>query len=554
MTTGRTDSPPTHLLCEGVSFSFSDRRVLTDLSLTAASGQRLGVVGENGCGKSTLLRLLAGLLTPASGTIRVSGPDHPRAGLYHQVVPFAPEESLGQAIESAVANQREAIRGVTEAGERLAARPDDVQATRDYERALAEAERLDAWTVDARIGQTLSSLGLASINPHRPTGSLSGGQRSRLALAWLLLDGPDVLLLDEPTNHLDDSAAEYLASMLKNWRGPVVTASHDRAFLDDIATAIFDMDPSVEGFTRFGGTYSQYLQQQARLVEAWKQRYEREQRELGRLRANVRRSHAVGHSSFKPRSEVRMAAKFYADRNASTVSRRVKSARKQLDELEASQVRKPPSPLTFAALPGRSGAPEAAQVEAADLNVTGLRVAGRLSPVSFTLGAGQKLLITGANGSGKSTLLAAIAGLITPDGGRAATGATIGLLGQDVHLPDPVGRGPGRTARQAYEDAAGPGTPDLAAFGLLAARDHNRAVSQLSTGQQRRLELAILLAGAPGLLLLDEPTNHFSLRLLDELEAAIARWPGSVIVASHDRWLRRQWTGLHVELTAVGQG
>lgn len=171
----------------------------------------------------------------------------------------------------------------------------------------------------------------------------------------------------------------------------------------------------------------------------------------------------------------------------------------------------------------------------------------------MSISGGEKWLITGPNGSGKSTLLNILAGAVTPTMGAVvrAPGKRFGLLTQDTDLPDPHHRGPERTAAQTYIDIIGPrlaAQVPLSTFGLLAPRDQNRPVAELSVGQQRRLALAAIVADPPEILLLDEPTNHFALSLVTALENAIKTYPGAVVIASHDRWLRTNWTGRHLAL------
>ncbi|MGO1592577.1 MAG: ABC-F family ATP-binding cassette domain-containing protein [Ancrocorticia sp.] len=594
-----------HLRVDGISFSFAALRVLTNVSFVVSAGDRVGLIGENGSGKSTLLRIIAGLLEPASGTITMNTPGGATAvsaatdkatahtaarsaspatgsahldnsaasiGLLHQEFPFAPTDSIADALESAVAPARRAAAAVTDMGNAMAEHPEDQKAASAFAEALDTAERLDAWETDARISATIAGLGLDSIDRSRPTGTLSGGQRARLALGWLLLSTPDVLLLDEPTNHLDDAATAYLVSVLTAWRGPVLIASHDRAFLDDAATSLLDLDPSpiphsvagplVQdgtgtgiGVTRFTGTYSDYLTEQAEAKERWQRQYRDEQAELKRLRSSVRDQHIVGHENWKPRSESRMAKKFYGDRNAKVVSRRVNDARSRLETLEEQQIRKPPTGLEFHGLTA-AGNPNTPGPLEPVLVATDVSVANRLKPMSLSISRGEKWLITGANGSGKSTLLNVLNGNLPPATGQVTRAGTdrIKLLTQEIDLPDPAGRGPNRTALQAYTDLIGAQIAErvpLSTFGLIAGRDQNRPVAALSVGQQRRLALAVILADPPEILLLDEPTNHFSLGLVTALEDALADYPGTIVVASHDRWLRERWSGERFTLSGI---
>ena len=555
-TSTHTATPDAVLRIDGLSVQIAGTHILTNLSFTVTPGQRIGLIGENGSGKSTLLHAVHGSLprgATTAGTIDTgSGSHRARVGLLHQQAPFAPTDTIGQALESAVAVERQVARDLE-----AAADPYDEKA---YATAIDLAERFDIWETDSRISATLAGLGLSHIPTDRPTGELSGGQQARLSLAWLLLNRPDILLLDEPTNHLDDAATTYLVSVLSAWKGPVLFASHDRAFLDTAASGIVDLDPAPSmvgedgGVTRYTGNYSDYLAARDDVRVRWERQYRDEQAELKRLRAGVRDNHTVGHVGALPRTEGKLAKKFYADRNAKVVSRRVNDSRSRLEKLEEEQVRKPPKELTFAGLTASSMA--GATREPADGPVvvaSGIVVEGRLPETSLTLNGTEKLLVTGPNGSGKSTLLSVLAGQLTPDSGSlTVTGVRTGYLTQDVALPDPHDRGDDRTVERAYRDLVGEELADevpLSTFGLIHPRDESRPLVELSLGQQRRVALAVLLADPPEVLLLDEPDNHLSLSLVTALEEAIPDYPGAVVVASHDRWLRQRWTGGRLELS-----
>ncbi|KAM9862534.1 ABC-F family ATP-binding cassette domain-containing protein [Leucobacter sp. BZR 635] len=586
-------APSAHLRFDGVSKSFGARRVLTDISFAVAAGSRVGLIGENGSGKSTLLRIAAGLVEPDAGSVAAIMPGGltPRIGLLHQEPPFAPTDTIQAAIHTAIQPVRSAISRLDDVAGLLAAHPNDEAAAADYALALDAVECLDGWVIDSRIEQVLSGLGIAEIPRDRETGALSGGQRARLSLSWLLLNAPDVLLLDEPTNHLDDSASDFLTRLLTAWPGPALFASHDRAFLDEVTTALIDLDPAPQprsladplvqdgtgsaiGVTRFTGSYSDYLAARRAQRLRWEERYAAEQSELRRLRAAVGTSQIVGHEEWKPRSETRMAQKFYADRNARVVARRVNDARTRFEVLSKSQIAAPPAELNFAGIgPPVGGAEVPGGVEVPVDRVDaqsggapppvfvaeGAAVSGRLAPLSLTVRAGERLLVTGVNGAGKSTLLRALDGQQRLDAGTIsrAAGYRVGLLDQEIRFADPHGLGAARTVMETYIDGVGRELAEripLQQFGLIAARDEAQQVGSLSTGQQRRLALAILIADPPHVLLLDEPTNHLSLALADALERAVAQFPGTVIVASHDRWLRRRWEGDRLELQPHNSG
>jgi macrolide transport system ATP-binding/permease protein len=528
------------LVARGLVRTLGARPVLDGVDLVAAPGTRVGLIGENGTGKSTLLRLLAGRDVPDAGTVAV--PDD---------VVYLPQEPEGAGTTTVGRMLDDALRPLHEAVaelERLAgelALGEDVAAA--YDDALAWAVGHDAWDADRRAEITAAALGVADLDRGRPVATLSGGQRTRLALAAALVRRPACLLLDEPTNHLDDEALDLLERSLVELPGVVVAASHDRTFLDRVATELVDLDAGVlgtdgEGGRRFGGTFTAYLDEQARSRRRWEETWAAQQEEIARLREKTHvdlRTVAAGRG---PTDNDKFIHAFKGANVERARARRVHDAERRLEVAEREAVAKPPEPLRFrAALTGGSGTTPAVAVR-------GLRVDGddgappRVVVDRLDVPAGGKLLVTGPNGSGKSTLLAVLAGRLAPDAGRVDVGARrVALLDQDPDV------GPlDRTAGAAYAALVGAITAEevpLRTLGLLHPRDHGTVVGGLSVGQRRRLALAVAVASRPDLLLLDEPTNHVSLRLASELEEALGRAPGAVVVTSHDRWLRGRWEG-----------
>jgi macrolide transport system ATP-binding/permease protein len=527
-----------YLKVDGLSRSYGDRRVLTDVSLTVSAGHRLGLIGENGVGKSTLLRILAGMERADSGTITRPF----RTGILWQEVRFEPSQTLADLIEEALRETRAIERELEEAASALA----DGDSVR-YERALDAAERAGIWSVEARRDEVLDGLGVGAIPLTRRLSEVSGGQRSRFALAALLLERPDALLLDEPTNHLDDDACRFLERQLVAWKGPVVFASHDRAFLDSVATELLDLDPTRGERTTFGGNYSDYLVAKADERARWERRFADEQDELKALKFAVDVTARSIAFSGRPRDNDKFAKSFKGGALDKQISRRVRNASGRLDELSRSQVRKPPAVLSFAGIPAGSHA--LGEADGLLLQVRDARIGDRLDVTSFRVEPQSRILITGHNGAGKSTLLAALAGALPLEAGSVSRrkGLRIGMLEQDVRFPDPDAS-PRRLFREGVGEKRAETTP-LVTLGLIAPRDLDRPVGALSIGQQRRLALALILARPPHVFLLDEPTNHLSLSLATELEEALGAYPGAVVVASHDRWLRSNWAGERIVMT-----
>ncbi|MGN6272615.1 MAG: ABC-F family ATP-binding cassette domain-containing protein [Protaetiibacter sp.] len=531
------------LRADAIGISFGERRVFADLTLTVSPGQRIGLLGENGAGKSTLLGILAGELEPDAG--RVERPE--ATALLRQEVRADPDAPLSDILESELGALRRLERELEAAGEALAS--DDPDAAERYAVLLERAEAAELWTLDARRDEVLAGLGVGHLSLDRPVGEVSGGQRSRVALAALLLARPDALLLDEPTNHLDDAAVAFLATRLRQWRGPVLFASHDRAFLDEVATGLVDIDPSAsEGVTRYGGGYSDYVAAKAAERARWEARFVEEERELARLEDTVTTT-ASAMSLTRTRPDNEKFGWYLKGQNRERqVARRVRNAAVRLDELNESRVGEPPPPLSFAGIPSGSHLLEGDEPL---VTLERARVEGRLALDALELVPDARLLVTGPNGAGKSTLLGVLAGRIAPDAGRVQRrkGLRVAVLDQDVRWADPA-----RTPRELYERAIGERRAaelPLTALGLLAERDIDRPVARLSIGQQRRAALALIVARPPHVFLLDEPTNHLSLALATELEEALGSYPGAVVVASHDRWLRRRWEGPELSLVAA---
>ena len=358
---------------------------------------------------------------------------------------------------------------------------------------------------------------------------------------------PGAVLLDEPTNHLDDEALEVLEEACLDLPGVVVVVSHDRVFLDRVCTAIVDLDPSHFGLdgsggNRYRGSFSDYLRAKAEARARWERTYADEQEQIAVLRRQAATTaRQVAHNR-PARDPDKFVYAFKGGRVASTVARRVRDVERRLEVAERDQVRKPPRPLRF------DETLTATASRASAVQVRDLIVRHRLEVPRLDLAAGGKLLVEGANGSGKSTLLHVLAGNLRPDEGSVHVSARrIGLLVQDVAFRDPTS-----TAERTYEQVLGPDRAErrpLSGLGLLHPREAMKPVVNLSVGQRRRLALAILVGRSPDLLLLDEPTNHISLALAGELEEALSAAPGTVLVASHDRWLRRGWQHETLDLT-----
>ncbi|WP_406089393.1 ABC-F family ATP-binding cassette domain-containing protein [Streptomyces sp. NBC_01013] len=542
-------TPPPALLAHDLVRTLGTRRVLDGVSLTASPGHRIGLIGENGVGKSTLLRLLAGADEPDSGSVVRPA----EAGFLHQEMTFDTGATIADVLDDALREARADLTELDRLSGLLArtpqSSPDHAALLEAYGARLEQAEERETWDADRRAAILLTGLGLAALSHGRTLGSLSGGQRGRLALAALLVRRPSALLLDEPTNHLDDEAAAFVEEQLRGMPGPVVIASHDRAFLDAVCTDLVDLDPAVDGPVRYGGNYSTYLTEKRAERARWERRHAEEQQELAALRRSADVTARMVAPDRAPRDNEKMGYGVRAGRVQSQIARRVRNASRRLDDLERNRIGEPPPPLRFRYTSLAGPSPDGTLV-----SLRGVRVPGRLAVERLHVTATERLLVTGGNGAGKSTLLAVLAGGLAAEGlsGEGEVerrpGLTVGMLAQDTEFARPD-----RTVRETYELALGferAETVPLTSLGLMHEGDLDKPVGHVSVGQRRRLALAVLTARPPELLLLDEPTNHLSPRLCDELEEALGTGPGAIVLASHDRWLRRRWKGRELRLRA----
>ncbi|MFJ1550948.1 ribosomal protection-like ABC-F family protein [Streptomyces sp. NPDC088246] len=531
---------PTQITALAVSKFFDGRPVLDSVTCSLAKGECTGIVGENGSGKTTLLRLLAKRERPDRGEIILQADGG--VGYLAQDGGLPADVTAQQVIDQALGD----LRAIEARMRRLeAAMADGDESALDaYGEAVSAFELRGGYDADARLERALHGLGLRQVGRDSAMGSLSGGEQVRLRLAAVLAAAPETLLLDEPTNHLDEAALVWLEEHLHSRRGTTVVVSHDRGFLEHVATSLLEVDGDRRSVVRYGNGYAGYLAEKAAARRRWAQHHDRWRAEVDRVRdsaSGTARRVAPGRAM---KDGNKLAYNQAGARVQQSLASRVRNAEERLRRLLADPVPAPPEPLNF------SPVLRAGQLQGAVLDAVGVAVAGRLDPIDLTVRAGERLLVTGENGAGKSTLLRVLAGDLAPGRGHVNRRGRIGYLPQD---PDPGSAD--ETLLAAYARGRAGEADDhaerLLALGLFDRSRLAVPVTRLSTGQRQRLALARLVSQPADILLLDEPTNHLSPALAEELETALAGFAGTVVLVSHDRLLRRRWRGTHLALRAA---
>ncbi|MGW6904315.1 ribosomal protection-like ABC-F family protein [Streptomyces sp. NPDC054940] len=535
------------LSVKGVTKSYGTRLVLDQVSFTVRPGEKAAVIGENGSGKSTLLRLLAAIEAPDTGELTVGFPGG--TGHLAQTLDLDPDRTVRDAIDLALADLRDMERRLRAAEERLGEASEGELAA--YGELLIAYEERGGYEADVRVDAAMHGLGLAGITRGRVLGSLSGGEQSRLALACVLAAAPELLLLDEPTNHLDAAAVRWLEEHLRAHRGTVVAVTHDRGFLERIATTILEVDRDARTVHRYGDGWAGYRAAKAAARRRAEQEHADWVEEVARTEELL---DAAGKRLATTGKDPRQGFGKHRRSHEAKLGGQVRAVRERLAQLRRNPVAAPPQPLRFTAAPPTSDGGHPVDRPLAELD--GVAVGERLRLDGLlSVTPGQRLLVTGENGAGKTTLLRVLAGDLQPDAGAVRRLARIGYLPQEL---------PARSTRLpllAAFAAGRPGLPDeyaeqLLALGLFREEDLHVPVAAMSAGQQRRLQIANLVTRPADLLVLDEPTNHVALDLVEDLESALAAYPGAVVAVSHDRGFRERFPGdrlaLHDGRTTAG--
>jgi energy-dependent translational throttle protein EttA len=494
---------------ENLSKAYNKREVLKNIWLAFYPGAKIGAIGSNGAGKSTLLRIMAGQETDFLGSARLT--DGFSVGFVPQEPRLTPDKTVRENVEESVAGTRALLAKQEEIGNKMAeASPEEFdKLSAQMDRVQAQIDAVDAYNLDRHVEIAMDAMRLPPGDA--PVEQLSGGERRRVALCKTLLQHPDLLLLDEPTNHLDAESVAWLERTLQEYTGTVVSVTHDRYFLDNVAQWILELDHG-HGFP-FKGNYSSWLQQKQERLR------KEEKSETARQKALQRE---MEWAKMAPRARI--------GKNKARLAAYEKLASQEYDEKEEELVIQiPPGPHLGDLVVRAQGVKKAYgdNLLFEDMN--------------FDLPKGGIVGVIGPNGAGKTTLFKMIVGQEKPDAGTLTVGPTVEVAYVDQN------RDALDANKTIYEEVSGGtdflmlGKRKVASRGYLArfnfkGPDQQKKVGECSGGERNRIHLSKLLRSGGNLLLLDEPTNDLDVDTLRALEDALLNFGGCAVVISHDRW------------------
>lgn len=513
------------LSCTGLNKTFGIDPILEDIGFTVNAGDKIGLIGVNGAGKTTLMKILMGIESKDSGDIFVAK---------DMTVGYLEQNTNLDITHSAYDYCEEVFSDVFDVEQNLRAL--EIRMQNDHSKEVLDAysrlqekfDQMDGYSISSRIRGVLSGLGFSESDYTRPINQLSGGQKSRVGVARLLLKKPDILLLDEPTNHLDIAAIKWLEGFLSDYRGTIIMISHDRYFLDQIANRIFEIEDCE--LSTYNGNYTAFITQKKAIYEAELKKYEAWQKEVVKQETLVRK---------------------FKERGTEKLAKRAKSREKRLAHMEIVE-----QPKLFRAhfkIDLKSGMKSGKDVLACKNLSKSYVEKNVFHDVSFEIYKGDRIGLIGPNGVGKTTLFKILLGSLQPDTGELLWGHHIfpGYYDQELSTLDP---------NNTVLDEIHNDNPKLTLTevrGLLGAflfsgDDIEKYVHQLSGGERGRLSLLKLMLSSSNLLFLDEPTNHLDLYAKETLEEALISYDGTMMTISHDRYFLNKICTKIFELSSDG--
>ncbi|WP_400164370.1 ABC-F family ATP-binding cassette domain-containing protein [Brevibacillus sp. TJ4] len=518
------------LQAEHIEKAYGVETILQDISLQIQTGERVGLVGVNGAGKSTLMKILAGELSYDSGTIRI--PKDVTLGYLAQNSGLESERSIWDEMLTVFAHlqkEEQELRALEAKMGDPAVLEDEKryqQIMEDYSRRFEAFKERGGYSYEGMIRGVLHGLRFADMDYQTPIYTLSGGQKTRLALAKLLLQSPTILLLDEPTNYLDIETLTWLEGYLQNYPGAILVVSHDRYFLDKLVTIVYEIERTRA--TRYVGNYSQFLEQKAARLEQDLKRFEKQQEEISRLEDFIARNIA-----------------------RATTSKRAQSRRKTLEKMDrldkpimhnksvnfSFEISKMSGNIVMKATNVAIGYPDAVLSRG----------------LTFEIEREERVALVGPNGIGKSTLLKTIVDQLKPLQGTIQMGSnvTIGYYDQEHRNLNEQNTVLGEIWDE-YPQMLEKDVRTLLGNFLFSGDDVHKRISDLSGGERARVSLAKLMLKEANFLIFDEPTNHLDIYSKEVLENALYEYPGTILFVSHDRYFLNKIASRVLELSFEG--
>ena len=490
---------------------FGGNTIFSNISFSVPDNARIGLVGPNGAGKTTLLKIMTGQQEPTSGQFTINKGF--KVGYIAQENALDEDKTIWDEMLTVFDNLIEKNKRITKMQEQIAEHPEDEDLLKRYDQLAYDFEQEGGFTYQAEIKSILNGFNFKENTWQKVIGTLSGGEKTRLAFVKLLLQKPPVLLLDEPTNYLDLDTLDWLEAFLKNYQGAIITVSHDQYFLDHLANQIFELN--FGKLTTFKGNYSQYVKERELMNNQQEAAYEKQQEKIKK------------EEEFIQKNLVR----------AST-TKRAQSRRKALDKMERI---KPPKHKQKVRINFTSDRPSGKEVLIAKDLTIGYPDKTMVSDIDFQVNKNDRVAIIGPNGIGKSTLLKTIMKKLEPKDGSIKYGASldIGYYDQELQSLDPS-KTVLDTIWDRHKTMPEKDVRSILASFLFTAEDIDKTVGQLSGGQKARLTLTVLSLEKDNFLLMDEPTNHLDIEAKEVLEKALKDFDGTLLFVSHDRYFINQ--------------
>ena len=525
-----------------ISKTYNIANILREVSFTLNSGEKVGLVGPNGCGKTTMMRILMGLEKADSGSVKFTPADL-RPGYLAQGFSFTEGETVQGFINRSTGNLHELTLQLETLAAKVGISPRNEALNREYDLLL---ERIATAAENAgQVQETLSAMGLDAIPGEFPAAKLSGGQKTRLALAGVLLARPSLLLLDEPTNHLDIAMLEWLEAWLKQFRGAAMVVSHDRMFLDETVTRILEIDEYTHRLKAYEGNYSEFINHKESERERQWAEYKDQQAEIRRMKQDIQREKTRAAYNERQASSIRIGGpemklsgmKDHVQGIAKKVAKKAKAREKKLERYIESDERVEKPKLDWEMKIDFKETEETGRdvlvLEHLSIGYPGLIL---LEDVSLKLLFGRRVALIGPNGSGKTTLLKIIQGEMEPIFGKVQLGTRVkpGYMSQEHGELEAF-----RNPLAAIQEKTGLNETEARSFlskFLFKGDDVFTPVGQLSYGERARLILAYLVAEGCNFLMLDEPINHLDIPSRVHFEEALRQFKGTVLAVVHDRY------------------